>query len=234
MALKKRIDKAFPADTLLKQFINREIDSYDEPVRKGRPRGDSIGLSLPMFTAAVLSGVTNLQLKEISQISGANYGSLRNSVGNEQFLEIAIEDQGSFSIYIAEYLKQRIAELQQAMNERKDFYEAIAAIQPLFDDARLYREETFRQICRVYFLEFTSAPDLIACPRAIFTRVVRTVFHHIDYARRIAERAFLDRVNEFLRLNKGQFLSGKPHPDIGNLSMLYIDAEARYHEEWPG
>jgi hypothetical protein len=231
MDMAKKIQKAFPEDTLLRRFIIREIESYDLPERKGKRRGDLIGLALPTFVSAVLSGITNMQLNEIADLTGASYGALRHAVRGKRFQNVATGWQGAFSIFVAEYLTGKVKELRKAEKEGKDFIEEIAATPPIFNDAHLYREDTSRQICRVYFQGFTSAAALVACPREIFTRVVRIVFTHIDFARRIAERAFLDRVNEYILLNKVQFLKGDaPDPHFMSLLLLYTEGERDYHK----
>lgn len=232
MDLTKKIKKTLPEDTLLRQFLIREIESYDVPERKGTKRGDLIGLTLPMFVAAVLRGITNIQLKKIADISGANYGSLLHTVREKRFLDVADGWHGMFAVYVAQYMVEKVKELQKAMSKGKDFYELIAATPPIFNDAYLYKDTLPKQIAEIYFKHFTSAGSLIACPRELFARVVRIIFSHVDYAGRIAERAYLDRVNEFLRLNSRKLQPKVTlDPMIAQLNMLYIELEWKYQEE---
>jgi hypothetical protein len=231
MDLTARINKVFPVDTLLRKFVTAEISSYEEPIRKGRPRGELIGLRREKFVAAILYGTTNLPLKEISELADVPYGSLRNWTSeDEQFLNVANGEQGSFSVFTVEYLRRRIEEIRKVRDEGGDVYGEIGR-ESVFDDARFYREETFRQICWLYFHGYTSASTLIACPRDIFKQVVRIIFAaQIIDARHIAERVFLDRVNEFIRLNKKQLRGKTPDPDFKLLISLYVDGEYEYHQ----
>ncbi len=230
MNLTKKVKKTFPEDTLLRRYLIGEIESHDAPDRKGTRRGDQIGLTLPMFASAVLHGTTNMPLNEIADLTGANYGSLRHTVREKRFIEVRDWAHGGLAVSVAQYLLGKIKELEKATHEGKDFHDEIAATPPIFNDAHLYRDSLLPQLCGIYFRHFTSAGSLLTCPRELFARVIRIVFNHIDFAGRIAERAFLDRVNEFLRLSKVQFLSGEPHPHIVDLTLLYLDGESKYHQ----
>ena len=175
------IGKFFPVDTILKRFLLREIASYEEPVRKGKPRGDLIGLRREKFVAAVLYGTTILPLKEISELADVPYGSLRNwTSDDEQFLAVAKGAQGKFSIHAVEYLRKRVDEIRKVRDEGGDVYAEIGR-EPAFNDVRIYREEALEQICLIYFRGYTSSSALIACPRDIFKQVIRIIFTHINF-----------------------------------------------------
>ncbi len=62
-------------DTLLQRFIQGRIEGYEEPQRRGTPKGDKIGFPLPKYAAAVLS-LTNFGQKEIAARVGVSYGVL--------------------------------------------------------------------------------------------------------------------------------------------------------------
>ena len=245
------INKIFPVDTLLKRFLLREIASYEEPARKGKRRGELIGMRKEKFIAVALYAVTNLPLKDIAKIAAVPYGSLRNWMADDQFINVADGELGAFSVDAMQYLKERVATIQGAMDRGADFYGEIAKEPPMFDDAKFYRENVCRQISWLYFRTFTSAAALIGCPRDLFNRVMGLIFGaqmlikaassmiagdamsgsarswNVD---RMVERAYLDRVNEFIRLNKKQLRrGGTPDPHFKRLISLYADGEHEYH-----
>jgi hypothetical protein len=236
----RRVSRKLPVDTLLRRFILHELASHAEPVRKGKSRGELIGLRREKFFAAILYGVTNLPLKEIAKITAVPYGSLRNWIADEQFINAADGELGAFSVDAMQYLKDHVAAVRAAVDGGADFYEEIAKEPPVFDDAKLYRENVCRQISWLYFRTFTSAAALIGCPNDIFNQVMRLIFGAQMLTkeaepwsvRRMVERAFLDRVNEFLRLNSRQL---QPQvtldPMIANLVTLYLKLESQYHTE---
>jgi hypothetical protein len=236
MNIEKKIKAQFPVDTLLRQFILREIASHKAPIRKGRPRtrGQEIGMGKEKFIGAILYGTTNLSLKEISDLSGCAYGSLRNSVKHKSFVTVANGELGAFSTMAMEYLRGRVDAIQKAVNDGKDFYEEMAGEAPVFDDTRFFREQVFPQICELYYKNFTSAAALVACPRDMFSRIARIVFavQFPGRSRWIVERAFLDRVNEFLRLHKRDRRAGvRLDPMMAQLIELYVDLEHQYNAE---
>jgi hypothetical protein len=238
--LEDKINEAFPVDTVLKRFLLGELGSYEEPHREGTRRGDRIGMSAGKFLAAILYGTTNLPLKDIAPIADVAYGSLRHWAGDEEFVQVADGELGVFSVTAMDYLKERIVAIRKAVSEGEDFYTVIAKEPPVFDDAKFYRENVCRQISRLYFLTFTSASALIACPCDLFNRVMGIIFGaqmltketNALSVRRMVERAFLDRVNEFLRLNSRQLQPKMTlDPMIANLVTLYLDLESQYHAE---
>jgi hypothetical protein len=79
---------------------------------------------------------------------------------------------------------------------------------------------------------------LIGCPNDLFNRVMGLIFGAQMLTketepwsvRRMVERAFLDRVNEFLRLNSRQLQPKVTlDPMIANLVTLYLKLESQYH-----
>ncbi len=236
----EKIKSQFPIDTLLRKFVLKRIASYEAPVRKGKTRGELIGMGREKFIAAILYGVTNLPLIQISELTGVPYGSLRHSIKHKGFVTVADGELGAFSVTAMQYLEGRIAAIRTAVNGGADFYVEIAKEPPAFDDARFYRENVCRQISWLYFRTFTSAAALIACPRDLFKKVMDLIFAaqmltketNPWSVRRMVERAFLDRVNEFLRLNRRPLLAGgTPDPHLKSLILLYIDMEHEFHAE---
>jgi hypothetical protein len=62
--------------TFLQKFIKEKIATHEEPERKGTPKGDAIGLSLPKFKSVLLC-LTNAKIKDQAEILGVSYGVLR-------------------------------------------------------------------------------------------------------------------------------------------------------------
>jgi hypothetical protein len=61
---------------LLSRFLREKEKNYDEPTRRGTPRGEAIGLSLKKYRAT-LSCLTSNDLIAISKELGVSYGLLR-------------------------------------------------------------------------------------------------------------------------------------------------------------
>jgi len=60
-------------ETLLSTFINDKIASYREPIRKGRKRGEKIGLSKKKYNVTLLF-MLKKSLQEVSAKIGVSYG----------------------------------------------------------------------------------------------------------------------------------------------------------------
>jgi hypothetical protein len=56
--------------TLAKEFINRKLHEYKEPVRKGKAKGVTVGLSSRKYTAALLMAIYALSTQEVEEVIG--------------------------------------------------------------------------------------------------------------------------------------------------------------------
>jgi hypothetical protein len=64
-------------NTMLYRYCDKEINNFAEPVRSGLKKGDKIGFSFAKNAAAILTALTNLQMKIIARDTGISYASLR-------------------------------------------------------------------------------------------------------------------------------------------------------------
>ncbi|QPD04918.1 MAG: hypothetical protein Nkreftii_002692 [Candidatus Nitrospira kreftii] len=73
------LDSAIPSMPrgALGAFIQRKLREYKEPTREGTPKGEAVGLSRQKFHAALLTGLTSLDLKRISREVRVSYALLR-------------------------------------------------------------------------------------------------------------------------------------------------------------
>jgi len=60
----------------LGEFLQYKMITYQEPSRKGTPRGERVGLSKQKFYAALLCGLTNSQYKQVAKATGVSYSLL--------------------------------------------------------------------------------------------------------------------------------------------------------------
>lgn len=58
------------SSTLAKEFINRKLQEYNEPVRKGKPKGEAVGLSNRKYTAALVMAIYAMNTQEVEEIIG--------------------------------------------------------------------------------------------------------------------------------------------------------------------
>ena len=72
-------------NTLLFKYCDKEINGYDEPERRGVHKGDRIGSSFMRNAAAVLVGLTNIQMKILAETSQMSYSSMRTWNTQEDF-----------------------------------------------------------------------------------------------------------------------------------------------------
>ena len=70
--------------TLFGRFIEKKVNDYLEPLRKGTPRGEPIGLSGPKY-AATLICLYRLPLRKIAEKVRVSYGLLRKWRTEEGF-----------------------------------------------------------------------------------------------------------------------------------------------------
>ena len=73
------------SETLLEGFINRRVQDYQEPERKGTPKGDPVGFSRAKFHGALLYRLTNRKQKDLASYLNVSYGLFRQWVLDEEF-----------------------------------------------------------------------------------------------------------------------------------------------------
>jgi hypothetical protein len=94
--------------SLLHQFIIEKYLSYEEPQRKGTPKGDPIGFSKKKYLASLLM-LTNYKRKDIAkQYLGISYGLLRKWGTEYQFKETILQHCAEFIQSFIGYIFLRI------------------------------------------------------------------------------------------------------------------------------
>ncbi len=97
----------FPeAQGLLKHFINEKLAKYDEPVRKGTPKGMPIGFSNKKYGACLLS-LTKIPIKEQSNIVNTSYYVLTKWRTMDRFRELAGELSYEYAKFFFETINRK-------------------------------------------------------------------------------------------------------------------------------
>ena len=91
---------------VLEEFIEKKSDSYQEPERKGTPRGEPIGFSKAKYVASLWM-MTNSTLKEVAKKTGVSYGLVRKWHIQERFLDTIKRHCDEFADLFLEYVKKR-------------------------------------------------------------------------------------------------------------------------------
>jgi hypothetical protein len=73
------------APTLAKEFVNRKLQEYEEPVRKGKAKGETVGLSRRKFTAALIMAVYAVNTKEVEEVIGTRRGLISKWLTETKF-----------------------------------------------------------------------------------------------------------------------------------------------------
>jgi hypothetical protein len=116
-----------PSDeiSLLVKYMVQKLGSYQEPERKGTPRGDKIGFPFKKFAACIFVGLTNFSLKKITEQHGSDfgfsYGLLRKWNTEADFKAQQDEFQSEFALKIFQYIQSAI---KKAFKMHTDYYEA--------------------------------------------------------------------------------------------------------------
>lgn len=97
---------------ILSDFIaNKQLD-YEEPERKGTPRGEKIGFPSHKYLASLFVGLTNLSQKKIAEDlgpkHGIKYGVLRNWCREKTFQEQAKEHAIEFAWHIIQHVEGKL------------------------------------------------------------------------------------------------------------------------------
>lgn len=96
-------------ETLLSTFINEKITSYREPVRKGRKRGEKIGLSRQKYYASLLF-LLRMTLQEVSERTGVPHGVIGVWRTQQEFRDTINRHYEEFTILFLERIRQRVME----------------------------------------------------------------------------------------------------------------------------
>jgi hypothetical protein len=91
----------------LVSFCSQKLSNFQDPERKGTPKGDPIGFGRDKYHCALLS-LTNLSLIEISEKVGVSYGVLRKWNHEQDF-----KDQ------VNNFVREFTKELSGLMNRRQ-------------------------------------------------------------------------------------------------------------------
>lgn len=104
------------------EFIFLKYSNYDEPVRKGTPKGEKIGLSKKKYLASILVGTTNWKLKKIAKSCDVSYGLLRKWKTEPDFRAEADRHCTEFVKEIVERIKTGFEKQHKNLH---DYYEEV-------------------------------------------------------------------------------------------------------------
>jgi hypothetical protein len=96
------------AKGLLPRFLKEKEKDYEEPTRKGTPKGENIGFSLQKYRAT-LYALTSVDLTEMSKKLGVSYGLLRKWRTEPTFKEQIEEHIQNFApLFVGSLLKKLV------------------------------------------------------------------------------------------------------------------------------
>ena len=139
--------------TLLEDFIQKKKEAYQKPVWAGKPRDAKKGIKPRKFEAILLSALTNMTQKEISQDIGVTHGQVRiwaiaedfkkdregyHEEIREEFKGLAISKMNELSTEINNYLAQDIEEIMKQPLPTVSF--------PELSDSKHYNKELSRKL----------------------------------------------------------------------------------------
>ena len=93
---------------------------YEEPTRKGTPRGEKIGFTDKKYFASILVGITNWKLKDIAKQSKVSYGLLRKWKTEYDF---KAEVENHCSEFVTEIIKRIRSRIEKQNKDFEDFYD---------------------------------------------------------------------------------------------------------------
>lgn len=154
-----------PANTLLTKFINEKASSYQEPERRGTPKGEPIGFSRAKFFISLLM-MTKMKLKEISVKTKISYGLIRNWNSEKEFRDLV----ESHHLEFAEVFINKIKEWKDRLDDRhrellKRPMKEIASLEPLspdyseFMEVKYYSNHLVRYILESLLIELKRDKD---------------------------------------------------------------------------
>jgi len=214
-------------DTVLSVYLKAEVNSYTEPSIKGTYRRDEQKeFSKVKHKAACLIGTTNIPLKELAEMMGISYSTLRQWNIEPRFQERTKEKCREFSIVLTKFI-HRVRGESSFINEEK----LLQMSREELRDAELYSECVLENFIEDNLTPFGTERDLKAfrnIPESL-VRVARIIFK--KDADRIIEkiiRAYLKRAIHFYRkedyknLNK-VLKEDMPEGEILKVVFLYLD-----------
>lgn len=93
------LDRVIPKAPLgaLGGFIQRKLREYVEPSREGTPKGEPIGLSKKKYHAALLAGLTSLDLKQVAREVHVSYDLVRKWRTEDAFSDVGYDAAVEFA-----------------------------------------------------------------------------------------------------------------------------------------
>lgn len=106
--------------SLITPYINFKQNNYEEPERKGTPKGDKIGFSITKFKASMLVGLMDLSLKRISKECDVSYGLLRKWNSEPDFKK---EKENLCTEFASILMKYVNSEFRKSWLQYKDYFD---------------------------------------------------------------------------------------------------------------
>jgi len=100
----------------LAEFITRKMASYQEPSRKGTPKGEAIGFSQLKHTAMLLA-LTNTDLRQVAKNLVISYGLLRKWRTEADFKKLMSSHAEEFVDELIEALQVKVEKNNKAFRE---------------------------------------------------------------------------------------------------------------------
>ncbi len=116
--------------TLAKEFIDRKLQEYVEPVRKGKAKGETVGLSSRKFTAALVMAIYDLGTAEVEEIVGVRRGLISKWHTESNFLRQMEELRSEFALELLSALTRNVSKAlySDAQHYSADLKKIITAI----------------------------------------------------------------------------------------------------------
>jgi hypothetical protein len=102
--------------SLLDVFAGKKIDLYEEPERRGTPRGEPIGFTKRKYIAALLCS-KDIKQKQIAEITKVSHAMLRKWRTEDKFLEVTDNFMVEFVDHLIRHLEKR-AKKQLQLTEK--------------------------------------------------------------------------------------------------------------------
>ncbi|MBN1226345.1 MAG: hypothetical protein JXA79_05090 [Deltaproteobacteria bacterium] len=165
--MENEIKKRRPT-TLLRRFIFDRAVHYDEPQRRGTPRGETVGLSYTKYLASLWM-ITSEKQKEIAEALGVSYGLLRKWNTEETFKEAVETNRRDFVRYFTGHIEDRCELHAQSMDRVlcKPVEEIVTtkSLEELsfgyeeYQDGNIYSIELVSEICDALLKKIKNMED---------------------------------------------------------------------------
>lgn len=100
---------------ILQEFINKRVDNYVEPQRRGTPKGEPIGFSLVKYRAALYM-LSNHKVKDIAKNLNISVGLLRKWKTEQAFENLIGEHINDFIDFYSARINLKINEQEKLNN----------------------------------------------------------------------------------------------------------------------